>query len=213
MQPPSLGLRRPQHAGSQGSLQGRVVADLDARDLRVFVGLLAGLAAAATVCVARGGGDGVCGSSRTAGAALDAGRWRSCARGDREKTKTERTATARRRHLAGRRKRTALLKYSFACQKSSAARGALDRQKTKALKSWRRDTAETRATTWRFKARFAGAVRFRRHLCGNQNLRRVRLPRHRRDACSMAWRCRFLTDRPSQDGRVIAEKSCNRHTG
>ena len=50
-------------------------------------------------------------------------------------------------------------------------------------------------------------------------LRRVRaesprrLPRHRRDACSMAWRCRFLTDRPSQDGRAIAENSCNRHTG
>ena len=29
---------------------------------------------------------------------------------------------------------------------------------------------------------------------------------HRRDACSMTWRCRFLTTRPSQDGRVIAEK-------
>ena len=43
-------------------------------------------------------------------------------------------------------------------------------------------------------------------------LRRVRAessrrpPRHRRDACSMAWRCRILTARPSQDGRVIAEK-------
>ena len=43
-------------------------------------------------------------------------------------------------------------------------------------------------------------------------LRRVRaessprLPRHRRDACSMALRCRFLAARPSQDGRVIAEK-------
>ena len=43
-------------------------------------------------------------------------------------------------------------------------------------------------------------------------LRRVRAessrrpPRHRRGACSMAWRCRFLTARPSQDGRVIAEK-------
>jgi hypothetical protein len=24
-------------------------------------------------------------------------------------------------------------------------------------------------------------------------------------ACSMAWRCRFFTARPSQDGRVIAE--------
>ena len=43
-------------------------------------------------------------------------------------------------------------------------------------------------------------------------LRRVRAessrrpPRHRRDACSMAWRCRFLAARPSQVGRVIAEK-------
>ena len=43
-------------------------------------------------------------------------------------------------------------------------------------------------------------------------LRRVRAessrrpPRHRRDACSMAWRCRFLAARRSQDGRVIAEK-------
>ena len=37
-------------------------------------------------------------------------------------------------------------------------------------------------------------------------LRRVRPPRHRRDACPMAWRCRFLAARPSQDGRVIAEK-------
>ena len=41
-------------------------------------------------------------------------------------------------------------------------------------------------------------------------LRRVRaelprrLPRHRRDACSMAWRCRFLAARPSQDSRAIA---------
>ena len=32
-----------------------------------------------------------------------------------------------------------------------------------------------------------------------------RVPRHRRDACSMAWRCRFLTARRSQDDRVIAE--------
>ena len=30
--------------------------------------------------------------------------------------------------------------------------------------------------------------------------------RHRRAACSTAWRCWFLTARPSQDGRVIAEK-------
>ena len=46
----------------------------------------------------------------------------------------------------------------------------------------------------------------------NQNLRRVRAessrrpPRHRRDACSMAWRCRFLTAQPSQDSRGIAEQ-------
>ena len=43
-------------------------------------------------------------------------------------------------------------------------------------------------------------------------LRRVRAessrspPRHRRDACSMAWRCRFLAARPSQHGHVIADK-------
>ncbi len=33
-----------------------------------------------------------------------------------------------------------------------------------------------------------------------------RPPRHRRDACSIAWWCRFLTARPSQHGRSIAEK-------
>ena len=33
-----------------------------------------------------------------------------------------------------------------------------------------------------------------------------RSPRHRRAACSTAWRCRFLTARPIQDGRIIAEK-------
>ena len=32
-----------------------------------------------------------------------------------------------------------------------------------------------------------------------------RPPRHRRDACSMSWRCRFLAARPNQDGRVIAD--------
>ena len=43
-------------------------------------------------------------------------------------------------------------------------------------------------------------------------LRRVRAdssrrpPRYQRDACSMAWRCRFLTTRRSQHGRVIAVK-------
>jgi hypothetical protein len=43
-------------------------------------------------------------------------------------------------------------------------------------------------------------------------LRRVRAeasrrpPRHRRDACSMAWRCEFLTARPRQHGCVISKK-------
>ena len=42
-------------------------------------------------------------------------------------------------------------------------------------------------------------------------LRRVpesprRPPRHRRDACSMAWRCRFLTAQRGQHGHAIAEK-------
>ena len=40
-------------------------------------------------------------------------------------------------------------------------------------------------------------------LCGNQNF--TACSRHRRDACSMASWCSFLTARPSQDGRVIAE--------
>ena len=46
----------------------------------------------------------------------------------------------------------------------------------------------------------------------NQILRRVRAessrrpPRHQRNACSMAWQCRFLTARRSQRGHVIAEK-------
>ena len=45
-----------------------------------------------------------------------------------------------------------------------------------------------------------------------KTLRRVRAesscrpPRHRRDACSMAWRCRFVTARRSRHGRVIDEK-------
>ena len=34
----------------------------------------------------------------------------------------------------------------------------------------------------------------------------IKILRRVRDACSMAWRCRFLTARPNQDGRVIAEK-------
>ncbi len=40
-------------------------------------------------------------------------------------------------------------------------------------------------------------------LCGNPKILRCV---HRRDACSMAWRCRFLAARPSQIGHVIAEK-------
>ena len=40
-----------------------------------------------------------------------------------------------------------------------------------------------------------------------KTLRRVRIvASHRRDACSIAWRCSFLTARRSQHGRVIAEK-------
>ena len=51
-------------------------------------------------------------------------------------------------------------------------------------------------------------------------LRRVRAessrrpPRHRRYACSMAWRCRFLAARPSQVGRVNAPDALvDFHTG
>jgi len=33
-----------------------------------------------------------------------------------------------------------------------------------------------------------------------------RPPRHRRAACSMAWRCQFLTARRGQRGHVVAEK-------
>ena len=52
---------------------------------------------------------------------------------------------------------------------------------------------------------------FREPLCGNQNFTARsessrRPPRHRRAACSMAWRCRFLTAPRSQHGSVIAEK-------
>ena len=41
---------------------------------------------------------------------------------------------------------------------------------------------------------------------GNFTARSRRPPRHRRDSCSMAWRCRFLAARPSQRGHVVAEK-------
>ena len=43
-------------------------------------------------------------------------------------------------------------------------------------------------------------------LCGNQNVTACAPPRYRRDTCSMAWRCWFLTARRSQRGRIIAEK-------
>ena len=46
-------------------------------------------------------------------------------------------------------------------------------------------------------------------LCGNQNFTARssrRPPRHRRDACSMAWRCRFITTDGASTGRLIAEK-------
>ena len=37
-----------------------------------------------------------------------------------------------------------------------------------------------------------------------------RPPRHRRDACSMAWRCKFLAARPSQVGGVL-KRASQRH--
>ena len=58
--------------------------------------------------------------------------------------------------------------------------------------------------------------------CGNQILRRVRAessrrpPRHRRDTCSMAWRCRFFTARRSQRGpspRNAPDTLVDFHTG
>ena len=55
----------------------------------------------------------------------------------------------------------------------------------------------------------------RRDLCGLRSVRAEssrRPPRHRRDACSIAWWCSFLTARPNRDGRAIAEK-CTRRTG
>ena len=57
------------------------------------------------------------------------------------------------------------------------------------------------AGTVRRRAHAKGAL----HLCGNQNFTARsessrRPPRHRCDACSMAWRCRSLAARRSQDG-------------
>jgi hypothetical protein len=67
------------------------------------------------------------------------------------------------------------------------------------------------STSLSYSIRYAMSAR-RQHLCGNQNFTvrssesPRRPPRHRRDACSMAWRCRFLTARRSQRGHVIVEK-------
>ena len=46
-------------------------------------------------------------------------------------------------------------------------------------------------------------IKILRHVRAESSRRPLR---HRRDACSMAWRCRFLAARWSQDGRGIAEK-------
>ena len=56
-----------------------------------------------------------------------------------------------------------------------------------------------------FGAKVVGCVKIKilRHVRAESSRRP---PRHRRDACSMAWRCRFLAARPSQDRRVVAEK-------
>ena len=76
---------------------------------------------------------------------------------------------------------------------------------------WARAASETTCEGATSKA--ARRLRFCAATCVEiKILRRVRAessrrpPRHRRDACSMAWRCRFLAARPSQVGRVIAEK-------
>ena len=45
-------------------------------------------------------------------------------------------------------------------------------------------------------------IKILRRVCA-QSSRRP--PRHRCDACSMAWRCRFLAARPGQHGHIIAE--------
>ena len=48
------------------------------------------------------------------------------------------------------------------------------------------------------------------HVLACVEIKILRSVAHRRDACSMAWRCGSLTARPSQDG--LAEK-CTRRTG
>ena len=46
-------------------------------------------------------------------------------------------------------------------------------------------------------------IKILRRVCAESSRRP---PRHRRDACSMAWRCRFLAARQIQRGHAIAEK-------
>ena len=52
-------------------------------------------------------------------------------------------------------------------------------------------------------------IKILRRVCAESSRRP---PRRRRDACSMAWRCRFFTARPSQDGRA-PDALVDLHTG
>ena len=76
----------------------------------------------------------------------------------------------------------------------------------------RRNSSVACASSARRPCAGPSADAFVAHHLWKSNLRRVRPesprrpPRHRRDTCSMAWRCRFLTARRSQRGHVIAEK-------
>ena len=51
-----------------------------------------------------------------------------------------------------------------------------------------------------------GSAYARAHVASCVEIKLLKRVRHRRNACSMAWRCRVLAARPSQHGRVIAEK-------
>ena len=53
------------------------------------------------------------------------------------------------------------------------------------------------------RARGRAQIKFSRCLRAESSRRPSR---HRREACSMAWRCRFLTARRSQHGSVVADK-------
>ena len=56
-----------------------------------------------------------------------------------------------------------------------------------------------------------GIAKERVRLCVNQNF--TAPSRHRHDAFSIAWRCRFLTARRSHHSRIAAEKMNPMHTG